>query len=154
MSDTVRVLVTGPESSGTRYVTRLVAAGGGDAVHRSQPNGTDWIDVLSMLEHRGSGFDSWSPPFDWAVVVVRGLLAHGRSMLSHNFDDDWDEVMARRQAALRALSPVIGHSRVVLVTYESLAETAERACLLAALGLEHGRADDVPYEDQNRKYYS
>lgn len=155
MSDErVRVLVTGPESSGTRYVTRLIEAGGADAVHRSQPNGTDWIDVLSMLEHRGSGYDTWTPPFDRAVIVVRGLLAHGHSMLAHHFDDDWQEAMSRRRAALGSLGTVLGDPRVTLITYESLAARAERACLLAALGLDPARADDVPFHDQNGKYYT
>lgn len=42
MSKQMRVLCTGPESSGTRLLTRLVSNLGVEAIHRSIPHGKEW----------------------------------------------------------------------------------------------------------------
>lgn len=149
----LRVLATGPESSGTKWVTKLLAEAGADAVHRSQPEGPDWVDLRAMLDHPASGPTAPVPPFDAAVVVVRGRLAHVRSQVRRNIESSEDVADARRRAALARIAPVLGDPRVTVVTYESLAHVAERRHLLASLGLDDTAADRVPWTDQNLKHY-
>jgi hypothetical protein len=148
----MRVIVTGPESSGTNYVTRLLASGGADALHRSQPEGADWIDVLAMLDHPASGYDRPVPPYDYAVVVIRGLHSHMRSMLRRNIETHPGEALSRRNASLGRLGAILGDPRVLVVTYESLTSETERRFLLATLGLDSEAAVREPFYDENRKY--
>lgn len=149
----MRILATGPESSGTNYLTRLLAAGGAEVVHRSQPEGGDWIDVEAMLDHPSSGPKGRVEAFDHAVVVIRGRLGHCRSMVRRNIEPEEGEAIRRRRAALRRLAPIIGDERVTVVTYESLASEHERRHLLWSLGLDADGAVRAPFNDENGKYY-
>lgn len=155
MSYKPRILSTGPESSGTNYVGYLLEAGGAEVLHRSQPNGLDWLDLARMLDEPGSGYDAPTQPVQWIVITIRGLLAHTQSMIRRNIETSWETAENRRRASLESLGRVLGDSRVVVVTYESLAHRAERICLLEFLGLctEAADAEDVEYHDQNWKYY-
>jgi hypothetical protein len=138
----VKILATGPESSGTRYVTALLKDGGANVLHRSQPEGPDWIDVQAMLDD-----------FDACVIVVRGRLAQIRSQQHRgitNTDEDADRKCRR---ALRSLAPILGDERVVLVTYESLAHPSERRHLLQTFALDPGAADRQIFFDENSKHY-
>jgi hypothetical protein len=150
-----KILVTGPESSGTKYVAALLEYGGGEVLHRSQPNGYDWLDLGRMLDEPSSGYDSPMPPMDWVIITIRGLMAHTQSMIRRNIETSWETAESRRRAALGSLDRVLGDPRVVVVTYESLAHQAERVCLLEFLGLntDAAGAEDVAYHDQNWKYY-
>lgn len=149
----MRILATGPESSGTNYLTRLLAAGGADAVHRSQPEGGDWIDVEAMLDLPSSGPEGRVEPFDHAVVVIRGRLGHCRSQVRRNIEIDERAAMSRRRAALARLAPIFGRDDVTVVTYESLASEDERRHLLWSLGLDPGGATRAPFNDENEKHY-
>lgn len=137
----MKVLVTGPESSGTRWLTDYLTKAGADALHRSQPEGPDWIDLESMLGD-----------FDHVVVVVRGLLANVRSMEMRGCVEDVPAGFVKRRRALGSIGRVLGHGRVTLVTYESLAHRAERLQLLANLGLAESD-DHWPWVDENVKHY-
>lgn len=138
----MRVLATGPESSGTRYLAGLLAAGGADVLHRSQPEGGDWIDLRAMLDD-----------FDAAVVIVRGRLAQIRSQQTRGITHTDEEAAAKRRRALAAVAPILGDERVLLVTYESLADPAERRHLLAELKLDETAAARCPWTDENAKHY-
>lgn len=139
----MRVLATGPEASGTTILTHLLAAGGADALHRSQPEGPDWIDVEAMLDD-----------FDHTVVIVRGLVGNLASLQRKGLAETPEAAAARRRKALSRLAPILGHPRVTVVTYESLREPAERRALLAGLGLDPAGADAIDWTDENRKYYA
>lgn len=138
----MKVLATGLESSGTRYVTDLLLDAGADALHRSQPEGVDWIDLAAMLDD-----------FDAAVVVIRGHLAQIRSLQTCGISTDDADAADHRRRALRAIAPLLGDGRVIVVTYESLAHRAERRHLLAALKLDEDAADRCPWTDENPKHY-
>lgn len=144
----MKVLAVGPASSGTRYLARLLAAGGAEVVHRSQPHGPDWVDVAALLDD-----------FDAVVVVVRGRLAQLRSLLAagHLRAAGGEVTVAGaarwRREALSWIAPVLGDERVFVVTYESLAERAERADLLETLGLDQRGADAEEMRPQNVKHY-
>ena len=135
----MRVLVTGPESSGTRWLTELVAAGGAYAVHRSQPEGADWIDLEAMADD-----------FDAVVVSVRGCYAHLASLTERVRPEGG--AAERRRKALACIAPILGRDDVHLVTYESMSSPVERRHLLRVLGL--GTTADVPFDDASAHRYS
>ena len=138
----MRVLVSGAESSGTHFVMDLLAAGGADVTHRSQPNGDSWIDLKAMME---GGFDH-------CVVVVRGFHAHCSSQVRRNIEPHFGMAVIRRQKALRYIAPILGDERTILVTYESLAALIEREVLLDILRLDVTAASKVEWHDENEKY--
>lgn len=138
----MKILVTGPESSGTRYLTALLKDGGANVLHRSQPEGPDWIDVRAMLDD-----------FDAAAIVLRGRLAQVRSQQHRGIVNTDDAGFDRHRRAMRSLAPIFGDERVVVVTYESLAYPAERRHLLCTFGLDVGAADRQPFYDENSKHY-
>lgn len=138
----MRILCTGPESSGTNYLTKLIAAGGADALHRSQPEGVDWIDLEAMLDD-----------FDEIVIVIRGRLAHLHSTVKHYMEPDHAGADRRRRKSMSRLAPILGHEKVTVVTYESLRHLAERRHLLASLGLDPAGAERTPFDEQNAKHY-
>jgi hypothetical protein len=138
----VKILATGPESSGTRYVTALLKDGGGNVLHRSQPEGVDWIDVAAMLDD-----------FDACVIVIRGRLAQIRSQQFRGITDNDEEGAVKCRRSLRTLAPILGDERVVVVTFESLANPAERRHLLSTFKLDAGAADRCPFFDENAKHY-
>lgn len=137
----MRVLATGPESSGTNALTRLLEAGGAETVHRSQPEGPDWIDLEAMLDD-----------FDAVVVIIRGRLGHLSSCLRRGIEPDYPTADARRRKALARLAPILGHPKVHVVTYESLSEFPERTALLDDLGLDPQGAFVEAWTNENRKY--
>ena len=138
----MKILATGPESSGTRYVTALLKDGGANVLHRSQPEGVDWIDLAAMLGD-----------FDAVAVVIRGRLAQIRSQQFRGITATDEAADAKCRRALRAVAPILGDERVVLVTFESLAYAAERRHLLATFGLDCGAADRCVFYDENAKHY-
>lgn len=140
---TPRILATGPESSGTRALTRLLAAGGADAVHRSQPEGPDWIDLEAMLDD-----------FDAVVVIVRGRLANVRSYSHRKITANDREASDRRRKALARIAPILGNPKTFLVTYESLVAVEERRHLLAHLGLDPAGAEVADWNNANGKHYA
>lgn len=135
----MRVLVTGPESSGTRWLTELVATAGAYAVHRSQPEGGDWIDVEAMADD-----------FDAVVVSVRGGYAHLASLEERVRPEGG--AAERRRRSLACLAPILGRADVHLVTYESMASPVERRHLLTVLGLD--ASVDVAFDDASGHRYA
>lgn len=132
----VRILATGPESSGTRWLAEILADAGADVVHRSQPDGGLWLDMVATLED-----------FDAAVVVVRGRYAHLESLRERLELADISAAADRRRRSLATLAPILGHPKTTVVTYESLSSPVEARHLLAGLGLDPEAADRVPCND-------
>lgn len=158
----MRILATGCPSSGTRYLTRLLAAGGADAVHLSQPDQAVLIDGLGLTTKRGEhpdhlaawfDMDKALEEFDAIVIVIRGALGHLGSYKVHwaGMTDDAAELW--RQQSFAMLAPAFGNSKVTVVTYESLAVRDERVWLLSHLGLDPAGADLEPWVDMNSKHY-
>lgn len=138
----MRILATGPESSGTNAMTRLLEAGGAEAVHRSQPEGPDWIDMEAMLEE-----------FDHIVIVIRGLSGHLASLQRREIALSDGGAHAKRRKALSRLAPIMGHPHVTVVTYESMCELEERYALLSGLRLDPEGAYAEDWINENRKYH-
>ena len=87
------------------------------------------------------------------MVVIRGHLAQIRSLQTCGISTDDADAADHRRRALRAVAPILGDGRVIVVTYESLAHVAERRHLLAALKLDESAADRCPWTDENPKHY-
>lgn len=81
----MRVLCTGPESSGTRLLTRIVATGEGiEAIHRSIPHYQSWdlwvpevgeIDKVVFISR------AWNPTIQ--SQVARGLVEYEAQSIAH-----------------------------------------------------------------------
>lgn len=159
----MRILATGPPSSGTRYLTALLAAGGADVVHLSQPDQRTLIEAEGLLAKQScSPFDldsAWFDPvkavrcFDAVVIVLRGRVAHSGSYLTHWKGMTVEQALEWRKESLRRLAPIMGRDTVTVVTYESLAVREERIGLLAELGLDVAGADRERWVNMNRKHY-
>lgn len=134
----MRVLVTGPESSGTRWLAGLLAEAGGQTLHRSQPYGTDWLDLAAMLDS-----------FDAVVVIVRGYYAQVESLKERLACGD---PYAKRRKALRLVAPILADPKVHLVTYESMGSPVEVRHLLTVLGLDPDAT--VPFDDASSHRYA
>lgn len=134
----MNILATGPESSGTRWLAGLLAAAGADVLHRSQPYGTDWLDLAAMADR-----------FDATVVIVRGAYAHTESLRERVGVGD---PYARRAHALAAIAPILGRPDTHLVTYESMGSGVEVAHLLGLLGLDVEAR--VPFDDASAHRYN
>lgn len=108
----MRVVVTGPESSGTRWATsivaRLMGAHGAKhkVLHRSMPHNNDW---------------STEPLFeaDLVVIVTRDPQCTWESAVDNRHARSMDNARARWFAAIKKLSEV-QLDQVLWVTYEEL----------------------------------
>jgi LPS sulfotransferase NodH len=162
-------LVLGPESSGTRLLTRILIEAGclGDDGHeqrwdakapcgespvvwrRSVPHGGDYPNVLGLvavLEGRGYQVE--------AVVVTRDWQAMAASQAANGHAADVEEATARIRAAhtyiIRELD-LVGR-QYTMVSYEALVQRPEATIewLMARLGLDERPI--VPIYDGNAKY--
>jgi hypothetical protein len=136
----MRVLVTGPENSGTGAVAELLRQAGADVVHRAIPHVLDW-----------NAAEEFKDEVDRTVVVIRGLYAHVRSLEEHSG--------ALRQHGCGpvrhrgwALDTLWQFPSSVWVTYESLVEPTERRYLCEVLGLDWSSVTSV-IEYRNWKRY-
>ncbi len=149
----MNVLVTGPESSGTRYVTDILTEAGLDAEHRSMPEGDEWWDPTADHWTSWSTGPAFACSFDAIVLVIRGRHAHLSSLVLRGICSTWDEASARRRSALRALAPIIAEPSTLLVTYESLANVGEVRSLLCELGVDAQRFVPPKFSSENDKHY-
>ncbi len=123
----MNVLVTGPESSGTRYVTDILTEAGLDVLHQSMPEGDYWWPLVFAYD------------FDARIVVVRGRHAHLSSLILRGICTSWESADEKRRLALQQLAPLLADRRTLLVTYESLANAGEVRSLLCELGVDGAR---------------
>lgn len=73
----MKVLCTGPESSGTRLLTRLVGDLGVESIHRSVPHAKKWID--------------W-PVVDKIIIIVRDPFITELSAEEAGHPSYWDGI--------------------------------------------------------------
>lgn len=152
-----RVLVCGPESSGTRTLARVVDAAPVVVWHRSIPHG-------GRRDHNGNigGGPAGGPVQRWeptdvemqgithVVAIVRDERATAMSAVRQLFSPSYTLALAARRRAIRLIET--RYPRALWVTYEALIrdEVGVRAMLAGYLGV------DVPasttLRDGNRKW--
>ena len=146
-------LVLGPESSGTRMMTRLLLASGciGDGDHaqrwdeqlpdgetpivwrRSLPHGGEWPS-LDLMTHklRKHGYAVF------AVVMTRDWTAVARSQMEH-WNHSWESALDNLRTAYPYIFASLLKFQVpyVMVSYESLVQYGPQSLedLLASIGL-------------------
>jgi len=157
------VFVFGPESSGTRLMTRIFLRNGywGSDGHqqphvtsipineekivirRSVPHGNDWNAFADQYE---KALDLQYDP--WVVVTVRSCMFAAPSAVKAEHVKDTGEAYKEQARALSFIYPVIRHDRVLTVTYESLITDPQGVA--DGLGLE-----SIPLEvrNENKKHY-
>jgi hypothetical protein len=144
----VNVIVTGPESSGTRFVSRWLEAHP-DVVarHWSMPSGERWMRHWPT-DH---DFDAAHP--DALVFVIRDVAATVESQLDREMvtcrNEAWCNIT---QAHLRAFAWAVSHGVPVYpLIYDSVVEHPERmGHLFRWLGLDAVEAPE-PVVDANER---
>lgn len=166
------ILVLGPESSGTRVVTRMCVEAGciGDWGHKQRWDKEDPEDGVDLLVYRQSFPHGGETPDVSAicarffklgfgvhpVVVVRDWRATVYSQVAAGHSKSESEAEWKIRRAL--LDIVVGLRRAAmddyrLVTYESLESSAARADLGRHLGLSTERFASFGFESANTKHY-
>lgn len=149
MRSSTRVLVTGPESAGTKLTSHLLTLAGAEVKHYTPRHRTADKPFLT-----GEGFD-------WVVLVIRNSWANAQSMVDngHAYDNagrEGDLELAYElipEAIFYTLLYLLDLSKVYVITYESLVH--ERGALMRMcehLGLKTNFAHG-PIGDGNAKYY-
>ena len=102
------IVCTGPESSGTRLVNRIVATSGLAHRHRSMPNANDWN--LGLL------------PGDVVVAVRRELMGTARSAVAAGHAASLSAALRRRDAAVALIEDQVEVAGVPVlwIDYEAL----------------------------------
>ncbi len=139
----MRILVTGPESSGTKMVASLLRQAGADVTHSSPKyrieQGKDLYD--------GSDFDA-------TVLVIRNGYTNALSMVDNGHESNVS--MAEWQIAddiYEILESLNSFFNVHVVTYEAIVhEPKAIEVLCKTLGLDHTKITDT-IGDGNAKYY-
>ena len=139
----MRVLCTGPESSGTRLLARIVATGTGiEAIHRSIPHGIDW--------------DPFAPhavgEIDRAILIVRSWTATAKSQSERGLVPNEAVGVEHLQIAIPIFFRDLGSHPWWMVTYQNLIDypTVVLAELNAFLGAELSLPEDL--YDANQKW--
>lgn len=99
------IIVTGAESSGTRYLTRLVQSLGVDAVHRSIPHDGDWLAWRNGDPH---------------VFIARDWRTTAQSQVEHGHSRDERRALAKIRRAYRDFFR--DASNFYVVTYQGLVD--------------------------------
>ncbi len=139
----MRILVTGPESSGTKLVASLLRQAGADVTHSSPKyrieQGKDLYD--------GYGFDA-------TVLVIRNGYTNVLSMVDNGHESNVS--MAEWQIAddiYEILESLSSFFNVHVVTYEAIVhEPKAIEVLCETLGLDHTKITDT-IGDGNSKWY-
>lgn len=142
-SAALRVLLAGPESSGTKMLAAILGQLGADVVHHS-PNYWSWD---GYEPHRAKSFDA-------VVVLIRSGETTARSMLDSGHAANFHRARVMQASALLAIfSTLHSFANVHIVTYESLVYEPGALILLARnIGLN----PDLPHDEvrnANVKYY-
>lgn len=137
-----KVLVTGPESSGTKLVAQLMTMAGADVLHFT-PRGLRGDVFLDGVD------------FDAVVVVVRDGYATEQSMVQNSHAKDLQEAKYMLFDAMQQIYGALEHTEVEChqITYESvLLNNGAVQRLAEVLGL----MPDFTYDkirDANAKYF-
>jgi hypothetical protein len=160
-------LVLGTESSGTRFMTRILTNAGcaGDDDHdqrwdhepavgenivwrRSVPHAEWWPDIMNMIEQlRGLEYSVF------AYVIIRDWIATLTSQVVNRKIGDYELCFQRYQRAYPYIFGLLAqfHVPFVVVSYEQLSSRKYVESTLQVFGLVTG--DLPPFEDANAKYY-
>lgn len=139
-----KVLCVGGESTGTRLMTEIVAALGGDPIHRSFPYGVEhgWPD-LSQIE------------FDAAVVMVRNWAATIKSQLKVGHVQSRYAGLLNLQDAYQKIFAGLTSIPYVVVPYEALVHDTKmtiESIQFAIPGLTLDGAKIPVITDENKKW--
>lgn len=148
-----RIIVTGCESTGTRWLCRVIEEAGGESIHSVIPKSVPW-----MTDTHPDGV--WLP-LDWyepnvradaAVVLFRDLMPTVRSQAELHVPDE-DAAFGRIRAAYAWIFKELDRLQLpwLPVTYEALARPDALVYLLEALGLPGGAT--TRWQDGNAKHY-
>lgn len=145
----LKLLVAGPESSGTKQVAYVLKTCGAEVTHRSYPHGGGpRPDVFWWPA------DQYIADSDAIVFVSRDLYATCQSQIQVGHVDTVEKALANiRTAHFRIADQAFRYSKpIYYVTLESLQNpgAVEGLCLL--LGLEYNYMHE-PVADPNAKYY-
>lgn len=150
----LRVLVAGPESSGTHYTVELLKKNmplGSAVGHRSlpmtDPDARDqawWPDLPETVRHER---------IDVVVLCLRHPWASMKGQVGAGWSRDDEEARAKLQKSYRFMGHLMVMEAVplVVVTYEGLSTRAGRGAFLELLGWK--LAEDLAYVDGNQKYW-
>lgn len=130
----MNIVVTGPESSGTRFVSRWLEAHPDITTrHWSMPSGIRWA------RHWPTDHDFGGEQPDYVVFVIRSMHATVESQLNremvHGRSEAWDNIV---MAHLRTFSWAVSHGIPLYpLVYDTVIEHPERfGHLFTWLGLE------------------
>lgn len=135
-----RVVVCGPEASGTSLLTRIVGSMSDvTTTHRSIPDGEDWM----WFAHE---------EYAAAIVVVRDFYPAARAKVAGGHVPTLEQAYEELRWAIRVIGGL--RCRWTLVTYEALvARPAEVVAEIAEfLGVDPP-ASFEPIRDENEKWY-
>lgn len=140
----MRILVTGPESSGTKLTAQLLKAAGSEAVE---------VVHYTPRPRRGDKFAS-GLDFDWVVLVVRDTYSCARSMFqNYHAENPLQGEWMILEALYGILKHLAGHRRVHIITYSSI---IHKPGAIKALCRRLGLAEDFEMPqigDGDAKYY-
>lgn len=102
------IVCTGPESSGTRLLERIVATSGVACGHRSMPHANDWNLGLTSL--------------DEVVVITRERMATARSAVATGHAPSLERALMRRDLALGLITEQVLQAGVasLWIDYDAL----------------------------------
>lgn len=155
----MRIVVTGPESSGTRMLTRMLREAGGSVVHRPMPyGGKRKAKDANGRSVRIPGTAVWPELVDdepdVVVVVERDLRSTIRSQVEVGHVADEDEALAAIRRAYLDIATQLAALKVPFwpVAYGAMSRPEARADLCGWLGLDAGKITTV-WCNANAKYY-
>lgn len=144
----MKVLCTGPESSGTKLVASLVRGAGAEVVHSSP-----------SYRRKQNKFPHFAQDFDAVIIVIRNWYTQNHSMVDNGHTTNHARA---RKLAFCGLSDILyglsygdNPASVYLVTLESLIyEPESLRLLLKQLGLkENPKGCSGAIGNPNAKYY-
>ncbi len=135
----IDVLVTGPESSGTSLVSKILRQAGANVFHRSATYKGDWPDLRSLALDCA-----------YIVVVFRDPACTMKSQRDQGFLS-WDKLQLGYNELFRALADI--RKVIFVVTYEQLVLNPRSIdFVLVAMGLNPSAVTEQ-VRDENAKYY-
>lgn len=150
-------IVAGPESSGTKFVHRLLIEAGARkladppsakpvALHRSWPHGMRYPSFQEELGHISA-----TSPF--VVVTVRDFFATGHSQVAAGHVPNWISAEENIQRAYTNIFAQIASLRLpfVVSSYEALAREDYQRKLTGRIGLS---PVSLEFKDGNSRYYA
>jgi hypothetical protein len=151
----VRVLVTGPESSGNRMLCRMVTEAGAHVLHHPMPMSTHWRPGMPGTAATWDGHWSDFAALEWdaALVVVRDPICTLAAQVAAGHVRDSDHAARRYRASLASIFAQLAAATEPwwVVPFESLARPEAAVGICRLLGLDG--EPSTCWEDANAKHY-